>query len=86
MLDEITLSKGKPWLGSLSFSRRTSALMASSPRTAYSTLWKVGLSVLAVNGRIDDLNRVVEREDDGPFMDLEGPKRACLEAVAGHSS
>ena len=54
MLDEMTLSKGRVWLGFLSSSRRTSALIASSPRTAYSTLRRPGLSESSVRGRIDD--------------------------------
>lgn len=50
MLDEMTLSNGSPWLGRLSSSRSVSALMASSPRTAYCTVWKVGLISLVERG------------------------------------
>ena len=52
MLEEMTLSNGRPWLGSLSLSLRTSALIASSPRTAYCTFWRLGLSASTVSGRI----------------------------------
>ena len=52
MLEEMTLSKGRSWLDSLSFSLRISALMASSPRTAYCTFWRAGLSASKVSGRI----------------------------------
>lgn len=50
MLEEMTLSKGSPLLGDLSFVRYSSALIASSPRTAYSTLRKEGLSESRVRG------------------------------------
>ena len=52
MLEEMTLSNGRPWLGSLSLSLRSSALIASSPRTAYCTFWRLGLSASTVSGRI----------------------------------
>jgi len=54
MLEEITLSKGSDLsAGScLSLSRRDSALIASSPRTAYSTLRRAGLSESTVRARI----------------------------------
>lgn len=52
MLEEITLSKGRSLLGSLSLSLRTSALMASSPRTAYCTFRRAGLRPSIVRERI----------------------------------
>ena len=54
MLEEITLSKGSDLSAGfcLSLSRRDSALIASSPRTAYSTLRRAGLSESTVRGRI----------------------------------
>lgn len=52
MLDEMTLSKGKPWLSSLSALRCSSALIASSPRTAYWTFKRDGFTESRVNGRM----------------------------------
>lgn len=52
MLVEMTLSKGRPLSGSLSLSLRASALIASSPRTAYCTFWRAGLRASTVSGRI----------------------------------
>ncbi len=54
MLDEMTLSKGSLLSAGfcLSLSRRDSALIASSPRTAYSTLRRAGLSESTVRARI----------------------------------
>lgn len=66
MLDEMTLSNGREWFDFLSSSRRISALIASSPRTAYSTLRRAGLSESSVRGRIGvgnkDLMSVVDRK------------------------
>jgi hypothetical protein len=61
MLEEITLSKGSDLSPGfcLSLSRRDSALIASSPRTAYSTLRRAGLSESTVRGRI-----IEDGEDD----------------------
>ena len=44
MLAVTTVSKGRPWSGLRSLSRYSSALIAISPRTAYSTLRTCGLS------------------------------------------
>lgn len=52
MLELMILSKGRPWSGSFSWSRYASALIASSPRTAYWTLSSDGLIDSTVNGRI----------------------------------
>lgn len=67
MLEEMTLSKGRPWLGSLSLSLRTSALIASSPRTAYCTFRRAGFSVSIVSGRISECD--VEKERENAFID-----------------
>lgn len=67
MLEEMTLSKGRLWLGSLSFSLRTSALIASSPRTAYCTFWRAGLRASIVSGRISECD--VEKDREIAFID-----------------
>lgn len=52
MLDDMTLSKGRSWSAVLSFVRYSSALIASSPRTAYSTLRSAGFRDSMVRGAI----------------------------------
>ena len=70
MFDEMTRSNGKPWSGSASLLRYSSALIASSPLTAYSTLRMAGLRESAVRGRmvvaLDEMDReqmAVNEED-----------------------
>jgi len=70
MLEEMTLSKGRPWLGSLSLSLRISALIASSPRTAYCTFMRAGFKLSIVRGRISGCDVEKEREKEA-FIDGE---------------
>ena len=69
MLEEMTLSKGRFVSPSLSWTRYLSALMASSPRTAYSTLRMEGLRDSMVRGRMGmamtTRARVRNEGDDG---------------------
>ena len=79
MLEEMTLSNGRPCSSSLSFSLRTSALIASSPRTAYCTFLRAGLSPSIVSGRIRGCD--VEKERENAFIDgiivSYGDRRDC---------
>lgn len=59
MFDEMTLLNGNPLLATLSWFRYSSALMASSPRTAYCTFKRAGLSESTVRGRM-----VVDEEEN----------------------
>ena len=52
MLDEMTLENGRSVVPAASFTRCSSALIASSPRTAYWTLAIAGLRSEATRGRI----------------------------------
>jgi hypothetical protein len=76
MLDEITFLKGRVLLTSLSSLRYFSALIASSPRTAYSTFKNAGLTVSMVRGGILCKERKQGRLIDGrnrnvgPIMNL----------------
>ena len=51
-MDEMTLVNGRSVVPEASFSRCSSALIASSPRTAYCTLAIAGLRSAAMRGRI----------------------------------
>ena len=78
MLEEMTLSKGRSWLCSLSCSLRSSALIASSPRTAYWTFWRAGLRLSIVRARISRCEFEKERFK-GVFIDGSNLRRRAIQ-------
>lgn len=69
MLDEMTLSKGSPLSDCLSCSRYASALIASSPRTAYWTFNIDGFNESTVSGRMLVVYDEEKRLDPGKIID-----------------
>lgn len=75
MFDEMTLSNGSPLSEFLSCSRYNSALIASSPRTAYWTFNTDGFSESAVRGRM--LIVEVEKKRFGPRKIIDERDSEC---------